>query len=911
MAEVTCKAPRPMVPAFSLRRTELAGMSEVMYHARMDSFLGFHMKLSRLIKYWGVARNPANGDKRPWGISPTSGGWMPLSTTDTRGWMTAAEAWKRAKSLGPSARIGALLTPGCGATVVDMDEDYAGDQMAMVEWLGSYAETSSSGRGTHIFVRANLAGGVRDAKQDIEVYGQERFIIVTGNVINGWDVVEPRQAKIDRLVARLGGLKNVTKPVAATVNNAASDDDCREALKRVWKQYRVKRLWKGDWQAMGYPSQSEADMALIEALCFATDDDAVVATTFRKSGLGQRQKAQTNYVERTINSLRERRNAGSEYTEMVKAVVGMAYSETRAAKAADKAQELEAKMTQVDPCDAMIQRLLEQVTALTAQVAELTKQLAEARMPKPEPEPEPPAPTRYTVDGDGVIEELTEAEEAAEEVTSGDARAAFDWDQVFARAVELAESGELDALNDDAPKEDLAAEDTVAVVETEAVDHAGLPPGLAGQMVSDLANSVRGVVPVDFTTGALLAAVSGLAARNFSSSSGDSFGITNHVVLCAPPGSGKNIASVITGLFSDANQACAVAASVVGGRAAVAKLRSQIPAGVIHWSEIGTDLARLASDQVGSVGLRQVIQMFDRAPASPAELTLTQTGAQIPRHYYLSMIADTQPAYLEHLLSSDASGSGLLSRLTVVNWYDGMQTIRGTGGALAETTLSTIRRIANLQDRVAGSENPAYQRVQMTREAERVMREHAAKRARQAAAWRRSGKQTLADAAARVHARVERLATAVAIINNTMAPQITEDIAIWAIRFVAKHLELMRQDIAEADKSTSTIISETMHRCMTEVTTNPRSELLHGLQPQDLPTENMLPASLVQTIVARNPKLSRIIKKTGQDDRLMISRVLAVMERDFGVIRKIKIGKHSGGLAYLLMTPYNPNLYSV
>lgn len=871
------------------------------------------MKLSQLIKHWGVARNPANGDKRPWGISPSSGGWMPLSTTDTRGWMTAAEAWKRAKSLGPSAKVGALLTTGCGVTVVDMDEDYAGDQMAMVEWLDSYAETSSSGRGTHIFVQADLAGGVRDAKQDIEVYGQERFIIVTGNTINGWDVVEPRQAKIDRLVARLGGLKNTVKPVVSTMQSAVSDDACREAIKRVWKQDKVRRLWAGDWRAIGYPSQSEADMALIEALCFASDDDAVVATTFRKSALGQRDKAQTNYVERTIGSVRRSRDVGGEYTEMAKSLAGVAYCDTPAAKAANKAQEVEAEMTKADPRDAMIQRLLERVTALTAQVAELTKQLAEARMPKPDPEPEPnpPAPTRYTVDDDGVIKDLTEAKEVADEVASDGAPISFDWDRMFARAAEIAESGELDALNDNAAEEMPAVEDTVAVVETEVVGNAGLPPGLAGQMVSDLANSVRGDVPVDFATGALLAAVSGLAARNFSSPSGDSFGITNHVVLCAPPGSGKNIASVITGLFSDANPACAVAASVVGGRAAVAKLRSQIPAGVIHWSEIGTDLARLASDQVGSVGLRQVIQMFDRAPASPAELTLTQAGAQIPRHYYLSMIADTQPAYLEHLLSSDASGSGLLSRLTVVNWHEGMQTIRGTGGALTETTLSTIRRIANLQDRVAGSENPAYQRVQMTREAERVMREHATKRARQAAAWRRSGKQTLADAAARVHARVERLAVAVAIINNTMAPQITEDIASWSIRFVAKHLSIMQQDIAEADKSTSTIVSETLHRCMSEVTSNPHSELLHGLQPQDLPIESMLPASLVQTIVARNPKLSRIIKKAGQDDRLMISRVLAVMERDFGVIRKIKIGKQAGGLAYLLMTPYNPSMYSV
>ena len=836
---------------------------------------------------------------------------MPLSTTDLRGWMSASEAWKAAKKLGPSARIGALLTPGCGVTVVDMDEDYASDQMAMVEWLDSYAETSSSGRGTHIFVRANLAGGVRDAKQDIEIYGQERFIIVTGNVINGWDTVEERQDKIDRLVKRLGGLKSSSKPVVTTVHSSVSDDACRATLKLVWGQDKVKRLWGGDWRAMGYPSQSEADMALIEALCFATDDDAVVATTFRKSGLGQRQKAQTNYVERTINSIRRSRDTG-EFGEMAQTIAGMAYSETPAAKAADRAMEAAINPQEKDHRDAMIEKLMEQISVLTAQVAELTKQLAEARNPRPEPT----TPTRYTVSEDGVIEEAGDEEGAAAKVTEVKADAmetgstpAFDWDKMFARAYEVATSGELSALEEVAPEEVPEIEETTAVVDSDGIKDAGLPPGLAGQIVSDLANHVRGETPVDFATGALLAAVSGLAARNFSSPSGESFGITNHVVLCAPPGSGKNIASVITGLFSKENQANAIAASVVGGRAAVARLRSSIPAGVVHWSEIGTDLARLSADQSGSIGLKQVIQMFDRSPASPAELTLTQAGSQIPPHYYLSMVADTQPVHMEHLLSSDASGSGLLSRLTVINWYEGMQTIRGTGGVLTETTLSTIRKIATLQDCVAGEAEPNYHRVQMTREAERVMKDHATKRARQTASWRRAGKETLADAAARIHARTERLAVAVAIINNTMAPMITEDIAAWAIRFTSKHFTVMLGDIAQADKSTSTIISETMHRCMHEVVTNPQSDLLSGLPEQSLPTDNMIPASCVQAIVARNPKLSRLIKKAGQDDRLMISRVLAVMERDFGVVKKIRIGNSGGGLAYVLMQPYSQSQY--
>ena len=871
------------------------------------------MKLSQLIKHWGVARNPANGDKRPWGIGP-SGGLIPLSTTDTRGWMSAKEAWKAAKMTGPHARVGALLTPGCGVTVVDMDEDYASDQMAMVEWLDSYAETSSSGRGTHIFVRANLAGGVRDSKQDIEVYGQERFIIVTGNTINGWNTVEERQAKIDRLVARLGGLKSSVKPLCTPVQGTASDEACRAALKRVWTQNKVRHLWTGDWQAMGYTSQSEADMALIEALCFATDNDAVVATTFRKSGLGQRQKATTNYVERTIASVRRSRDTGA-YGEMAQVIAGMAYSETSAAKAADKAMEAVERMQQKDPRDALIESLTRQIEALTAQVAKLMEQLAQKS--EPQPDPEPPTPTRYTVDEDGVIEDVNPEEEAAMAAAEEEAdameqagAAVYDWDAIFARANEMATSGELDILEEAAPAEVPAVEETTAVVDSDGIRDAGLPPGAAGQLVSDIANSIRGETPVDFVSASLLTAVSGLTARNFSSASGPQFGITNHTVLCAPPGSGKNVASVIVGLFSDINPEAAVAASVVGGRASVAKLRSQIPAGVVHWSEIGSDLARLSQDQAGSVGLRQVIQMFDRSPSSPAEMAITQQGSSIPRHYYLSMIADTQPAYLEHLLSSDASGSGLLSRLTVVNWYEGMQTIRGTGGALAESTLATIRKIAILQDRTAGEASPSYHQVRVDGAAARVMKDHSTKRARQAASWRAVGKITMADAAARIHARAERLATAVAIINSTMDPIITEEIAEWAIRFVAKHFRIMMDDIAMADRSTSTIICDTMHRCMHEAINNPASEFLQGVPVELRPTGRMIPAACVQSIISHNPKLTRLLKKSGQDDRMVISRVMSIMERDYCVISRVKLGSSGAGIAYTLMTDYNPALYN-
>src|SRR5690606_35909672 len=57
--------------------------------------------------------------------------------------------------------------------------------------------------------------------------------------------------------------------------------------------------------ALRYESQSEADLALIEMLCFFTPDDEQVARVFLASALGQREKARRrDYVPRSVRSAR-------------------------------------------------------------------------------------------------------------------------------------------------------------------------------------------------------------------------------------------------------------------------------------------------------------------------------------------------------------------------------------------------------------------------------------------------------------------------------------------------------------------------------------------------------------------------------------------------------------------------------
>lgn len=871
------------------------------------------LELSKYLRYWGVAKNPRGGDKRPWGRNE-NGQLIPLSTTSRRGWMDYGTAVAVAKSIGPQAAIGACLHKNCGMVVIDMDEDYTADQMAMVEWMDSYAETSSSGLGTHIFTKANLDGGVRDAKTDIEIYGRDRFIIVTGNTINGWGKVEERQSKIDRVVAKLGGIKASAGVLAATGAISAptaevSEEEQRAALRKIWKSDKVKRLWSGEWQDYGYPSQSEADAALIEALCWATDNDACVAAVFRRSALGQREKAVVgNYVARTINSIRRRREARE--GENAAIVADMMNAGYNAAPAVKKAESMSNDQTQ-----ALINRLMDQIDKLTQQVADLTRQLAEERA-KPATQPEPPAPTSQPVPkeepeavgvpglirGGQIFWEMLS--QGSGEPGSVNEEAAENGQPIVIDGIDQ-ETGEiLSVEQEEVPDQ----EETVAAIDLDKVQEPGLPPGLAGQVVADICKSLRGKTPVDFASGAVIAAVSGFAARSVESYSGPQYGITNHVVLCAPPGSGKNVAAVVTGLFSEIAPHAAMSASTVGGRASVTKLRAQVPAGLIHWSEIGTDLARLSQDQAGSVGLRQVIQMFDRSPMSAPEASLTVGGSVIPRHYYLSMVADTQPAYMDHLLSSDASGSGLLSRLTVINYTPDMQMIAGVGKEISESSMAAIRRVAAMPDRGAGSDNPSYERVRATPEGARLLGWHNELRGRQVGGYRRHERQALADACARLHARAERAATAIAVMNNPMTPVITEEIAIWAIKLINYHWLLMIDAVRDSDKSASTIAIETLHKCIHDACTNPDSQ--YRDPDSVIEGEGIVTGRTIQRIIAANPKMTRLLAKNGMDDRAAISRMMNIMIRDYGLLQKLSLGSDRSVICYRLTQPFKEGLYT-
>src|SRR5262249_17247946 len=142
----------------------------------------------------------------------------------------------------------------------------------IVRQLSSYTEVSPSGTGLHIIVQARLPAGGRRTGH-VEMYDRARFFTMTGNRVDQTaTAVEARQAEIDALHAKTFAKKRV----AATASRRAPADQphtveaIRSSLPRR-AQARFDRLWSGD--TAGYPSPSEADLALCVLLVTGVGDD--------------------------------------------------------------------------------------------------------------------------------------------------------------------------------------------------------------------------------------------------------------------------------------------------------------------------------------------------------------------------------------------------------------------------------------------------------------------------------------------------------------------------------------------------------------------------------------------------------------------------------------------------------------
>lgn len=189
--------------------------------------------------------------------------------------------------------IGFVLTQVDPFLIADLDNTYGDEaqrqeQIKIFNKLNSYAEYSPSGTGCHIIVKAKLPHGRRRAA--IELYPHERFMTMTGNVIHNVGIAD-RQTEAEELFHQLKADVRQYTVVVEETEQSEEDEAVVTAATNAVNGPKFNDLYTGDWQKH-YPSQSEADFALIDIIAFYTQNKAQIKRIFRASMLGQRDKAQ-------------------------------------------------------------------------------------------------------------------------------------------------------------------------------------------------------------------------------------------------------------------------------------------------------------------------------------------------------------------------------------------------------------------------------------------------------------------------------------------------------------------------------------------------------------------------------------------------------------------------------------------
>jgi putative DNA primase/helicase len=259
----------------------------------------------RALRQWVLWRY-IRGTKPPF---QTNG--MLAGSTDPHAWSTFAAvvtAYKR----GGFDGIGFVLSAHDPYVAFDFDHcldsdgNITDDRVTdYVTRLNSYTEVTPSGTGLRVIVRAALPPGGRK-RGNLEVYDQARYITLTGHLYGGRTLpIADRQVEVDATHAQIFAPQR--QPDAPRPANGTSptldDGELLERARGARNGAKFSALYdRGDWQAQGYPSQSEADLALLSMLVFwAGPNEARLDRLFRQSALMRDKWAnRSDYRSRTI-----------------------------------------------------------------------------------------------------------------------------------------------------------------------------------------------------------------------------------------------------------------------------------------------------------------------------------------------------------------------------------------------------------------------------------------------------------------------------------------------------------------------------------------------------------------------------------------------------------------------------------
>jgi primase-polymerase (primpol)-like protein len=250
---------------------------------------------------WREEQRDGKATKVP--VEPGDGGFASATNPDTWRSFEAAREHAAATDCG----VGFVFTAIDRFVGVDLDDCRDPDSGTLddpaseiVAQLDSYTEVSPSGTGVHVLAVGTLPEG-RSRHGTVEMYDDARFFTVTGEHVA--DTPATLKRRSDALVAvhdeyvQSEATDKAAEPAESAATQVASasiatdsggtaveDQELLEKAKTAANGDKFQRLWRGS--TAGYPSQSEADLALCCMLAFWTGGDAAqIDHLFRQSGL--------------------------------------------------------------------------------------------------------------------------------------------------------------------------------------------------------------------------------------------------------------------------------------------------------------------------------------------------------------------------------------------------------------------------------------------------------------------------------------------------------------------------------------------------------------------------------------------------------------------------------------------------
>lgn len=337
----------------------------------------------------------AGPDKAPLGITQ-HGTTYNGSVTDPATWVSFETAARYAFEHG--LHIGYVLTAADPFACIDLDvcdaesQQRKGKPVDPAEWttmadfnrywtitqaVNSYTERSTYGKGLHIWVRGKIGKGLK--RDGIEVYSQERFIVTTGDTVLPVGM-EDRQSLLTQMVEDMRA-KDAPRIDLVEQEEEESDTEIIERAINAGNGAKFNDLCAGRWDQYGFPSQSEADLALMSMFTFYSKSNEQCRRLFRMTALGKREKAvkDNRYIDLTLKLVRARQAREASVDVSALAVAAEYVMELNAQKVARQASPL----TVVGNGDKVMQQPAPAAAALAAPVPHTVTEAAQTGLQWP------------------------------------------------------------------------------------------------------------------------------------------------------------------------------------------------------------------------------------------------------------------------------------------------------------------------------------------------------------------------------------------------------------------------------------------------------------------------------------------------------------------------------------------------